>query len=589
MASNIDDTKPLTGAGLALTADVRANFTAAKSEIEALQIGKSDLSSLASTTLDDTTNGFNLVYFPPKTGETGVTNYQYTYGDIRRYGSAVDGSTDDTTAVQSALDSANDRWPVYFPGGTCIVTAQLTTTNDAVHIKGDGIGISIIKWGSTSTTYGFSLTTNSDQDFMGISDLSLLTSKVGLGTAVLITRTGEASGGSVVNRISPRVSIRQLRVAGSTDAAVDGWLEGIVFEDVIHSTIDNYHFEGYTSAPTTAVFVSLYAIRTKGANNPTEITISNSWAFYCVTAVSISGTVEGVFIDKCNFVAVGRGVNWSSNTTDPQIFLNNSHINATLDCVLLDGIDQAVISDNLFYMRQDAQLNITGVTLNDCRYTQIHNNIFNNTNTTYDLNGVIFQGTTSWSMVENNTFQNGVSGIIFQSTTSNNRQRNNINVGLTGNLFTDNSVNNIKSPGDYSLAVKSSNQTVTTSTSPTVTWQTESVDEIGGFTLGTSSTNFVVPAGVDFVDIHAGVKWAVNSSGTRQILFKIGGTTVAGHAASTTTTGTDASANHFFSKNVPVSKNDIITIVAAQSSGGNLDLVASNQTFFKVIVSERHR
>lgn len=47
MASSIDATKP--EAGTATTASVRANFSAAKSEIEALQTGKADLASPALT------------------------------------------------------------------------------------------------------------------------------------------------------------------------------------------------------------------------------------------------------------------------------------------------------------------------------------------------------------------------------------------------------------------------------------------------------------------------------------------------------------------------------------------------------------
>lgn len=47
MASSIDSTKPVTGAPT--TASVRANFAAAKSEIEALQSGKADLSGATFT------------------------------------------------------------------------------------------------------------------------------------------------------------------------------------------------------------------------------------------------------------------------------------------------------------------------------------------------------------------------------------------------------------------------------------------------------------------------------------------------------------------------------------------------------------
>ena len=53
----------------------------------------------------------NVRGWPITTAETSAgvtpTNYQYEPGNVLRYGAVGDGSTDDTTAIQNALDSGH--------------------------------------------------------------------------------------------------------------------------------------------------------------------------------------------------------------------------------------------------------------------------------------------------------------------------------------------------------------------------------------------------------------------------------------------------------------------------------------------------
>lgn len=60
------------------------------------------------------------------------------------YGAVGDGSTDDTTAIQAALDAAvAARGTVIFPAGTYIISAPLTVDNSAVRILGTAAMIRI--------------------------------------------------------------------------------------------------------------------------------------------------------------------------------------------------------------------------------------------------------------------------------------------------------------------------------------------------------------------------------------------------------------------------------------------------------------
>jgi hypothetical protein len=60
--------------------------------------------------------------YPQSSGEiaAGVTptNYQYPVGNVKRYGAVGDSSTNDTTAVQNAINSVGASSEVYFPPGT---------------------------------------------------------------------------------------------------------------------------------------------------------------------------------------------------------------------------------------------------------------------------------------------------------------------------------------------------------------------------------------------------------------------------------------------------------------------------------------
>lgn len=65
------------------------------------------------------------------------------------YSAAGDGSTDDTAAIQAAINAAQSassrRARVYFPPGTFAVSSSLTVTNSNVELIGDGFTTSIIK------------------------------------------------------------------------------------------------------------------------------------------------------------------------------------------------------------------------------------------------------------------------------------------------------------------------------------------------------------------------------------------------------------------------------------------------------------
>ena len=69
---------------------------------------------------------------------TGDLTLRYPYGDVRRYGAAGDGTTDDTAAIQAAIGSVvATGGEIWFPPGVYLVTDEITVTSDhAISLTG---------------------------------------------------------------------------------------------------------------------------------------------------------------------------------------------------------------------------------------------------------------------------------------------------------------------------------------------------------------------------------------------------------------------------------------------------------------------
>jgi hypothetical protein len=79
------------------------------------------------------------VFNPTLTGENGVVNNFYEYGDIRRYGGDSTGVADSTTAFNNCY-SFNSI--VYMPKGSYVISAVTISTSGSIY--GDGFGVTSV-------------------------------------------------------------------------------------------------------------------------------------------------------------------------------------------------------------------------------------------------------------------------------------------------------------------------------------------------------------------------------------------------------------------------------------------------------------
>lgn len=311
-------------------------------------------------------------------GGGGVTTYQY---NVKSFGAVGNGVTDDTAAIQSAIEAAKTAGGggVFFPSGTYIVSKragaaggynEALTMYSNIHLKGTGIRASVIKYDGTSSGTGIMIhSAPNKQTRMSISDITL----DGSWDGTIQVSLNAASCREVVNFSGDEyiwVNNTEICNAGEDGFDSDGCAKIWITDCYVHDCWGiGVHFAG-------SGIREAHVINTKfekcgfgrliapAAGNRSEAALDFLQGFDCsVIGCSFSDNVrnialiacQSIIIDSNNFDRVGNGTRIANIyllgtlATGHAIISNNSFYQVGGDCIgIYDNYKNVKISGNVF-------------------------------------------------------------------------------------------------------------------------------------------------------------------------------------------------------------------------------------------------
>ena len=339
--------------------------------------------------------------------------------NVRDYGALGDGSTDDSTAFQSAVDAAvasSTGGCVYIPAGRYVLNSRIVKTGIALpkslSIVGDGQGVSVLSAYSASGVFqiGFASATEGSQNSLLMADFSV---------AVETTSATAATGFDLSWASSGSNTFQSLEIRGVTfnpQSAYYGtayYKRFIKLTNVWNAKIHDCLVRGPNTIPSgldSCVGIEL-ATNSGSESNPVHITDCD---FYGVTiGVYITGNLESTIMDQCMFLG-DYGVYCIPATAQEHLSISNCHASNKFYSVYAEQMFRVYVHDCVFFGDNGGSGYIGIYLTTSTPFAKIHDNYIRGN---AGSNGIV---TTSASqIVHSNTFIGTATGYWMQSGTNN--------------------------------------------------------------------------------------------------------------------------------------------------------------------------
>lgn len=350
--------------------------------------------------------------------------------NVKDYGAKGDGVTDDTAAIQAAIDYIETigRGSLVLPAGQYSLSSQLTVDNCDIYIKGSGVDVTNLVWSNSSGGILFTDTTGvsaEDRSTFTIKDITLGTSYASGGTALSFNYSVSSAVVPFGDASTVKVSNVDIRGFDFYGAGTDYWTTGIDLLDAGGVYVGDCRILGKgNTAGTNGI-----KLRSQ-ESSVVRAMLTGIQILFTETAFSIEGSsgnsIEGIYLSNYEFVACSQGIKVSGGVVHA-LEISNGHIDAEINCIFQDdasarGSTTFKIINNYLQLgnKWTGSYSIGSViSLDRVQYASVIGNyIFGDPGKTVNQNGVIMESC-DYGTVSANQFHSLSGGVLFQDNGTN--------------------------------------------------------------------------------------------------------------------------------------------------------------------------
>jgi len=246
--------------------------------------------------------------------------------NVKDFGAVGDGITDDTQAIQDAINGA-DGYSIYVPPGNYLITDTIDVPM-GTSIIGAGSYITVFTWSGMTGKDGFNIIDPGSGNY-------LTTSFSGFAMAALdsIGNSGIVSptGATIYTNRRPYYFINDVLFRDSDSSLTItnyGWMTGINIGDTRGGVINRVHmYSTYNPNNDDTGQDNTVGIQLTGTTGNIAVGIIDTNTSSVRNGVNIGDGTEGFYLLNCEFINGWIGVQTSNALGEPGGFLSNVHTN----------------------------------------------------------------------------------------------------------------------------------------------------------------------------------------------------------------------------------------------------------------------